>query len=553
MHAFPRQKSRRRLSSAPAILSASLLLASQPPMQAWGQRAGASAVQDEVFAGSALEEYLRMLQTIGSVQRYPWSVRSFSPAEVERFAPSGAHPWRGRYAFGRDSTLRSSIRMLRPAGRILYNSAVPYGYNDGAVWAGRGVTAAIRVGFSARHGAFSMVVAPEMIGVENRDFAIVDRAVSGDARFADPVYPTMIDLPQRIGEEPYTRLSPGESTLRAELGPLALAASTANQQWGPAWDQPLLLGSNAAGFPHLYLSTSRPLDAFVGDLHGRIVWGVLSQSRYAPEEILTERRFMSGLVMVLQPRGLNGLEIGGSRFFHDSWPQGGPGLDEFLWPLQAFLKERLPETNPDRNDADNQLASVFARWVLPRGGAEFYGEYAREDHSWNLRDLALEPDHNSAFLVGMSKAWQMSQERIVSLRAEHLDAQMTHLDQVRPQAPLYVHSQQRQGHTHLGQILGASSGYGGGHTRVAVDVYHPRGKWGGGVTRSQRRVPLTVESMTRGPGEEADVMYAAEVTGTFFLGRFDLDAAISPVYEFNRNLEGDVFNLNARLGVRARL
>ena len=39
-----------------------------------------------------------------------------------------------------------------------------------------------------------------------------------------------------------------------------------------------------------------------------------------------------------------------------------------------------------------QLASIFARWVIPEAGFEVYGEWARDDTPYNLMDMVREPD-----------------------------------------------------------------------------------------------------------------------------------------------------------------
>src|SRR5439155_11002053 len=44
-------------------------------------------VASEVFVGSELESYLRVLQLRGIVPGQPWSLRPFSPAQLARLAP----------------------------------------------------------------------------------------------------------------------------------------------------------------------------------------------------------------------------------------------------------------------------------------------------------------------------------------------------------------------------------------------------------------------------------------------------------------------------------
>src|SRR5206468_2026510 len=94
--------------------------------------------RSEVFAGSELEQYLRVLQTVGAVPLYPWSSRSFSPAELDMLLPlTGDHPWSKRYDWEARHA-RWTLDLVRPTLTSRFNSTFPYGSNDGPVWAGRG-------------------------------------------------------------------------------------------------------------------------------------------------------------------------------------------------------------------------------------------------------------------------------------------------------------------------------------------------------------------------------------------------------------------------------
>src|SRR5581483_7717213 len=99
--------------------------------------------------------------------------------------------------------------------------------------------------------------------------------------------------------------------------------STADQWWGPAIENPLILSNNAPGFLHLSIGTSTPVNIGIGRVHGRVVWGRLEQSAYSPDQGPDSLRFMSGLVAEFMPRGVPGLELGAARFFNSPWPVGG--------------------------------------------------------------------------------------------------------------------------------------------------------------------------------------------------------------------------------------
>lgn len=502
-----------------------------------------------------MESYLRTLQVAGRAEVYPWSIRAFSPLEVDRLvAGDTAHPWRARYALSPDTAGRIRFGWIRPEIKMIFNSAVPYGSNDGAIWAGRGLTTAVSGGFAARAGPLSLTLAPLAFRAENASFDLIPTGAEGPLAFADGANPGSIDLPQRFGNDAYMRIDPGQSTLRLDVRAVTVGISTASQAWGPASEYPLLLGNNAAGFPHLFFGTPSPLNVGIGRVHGRLVWGRLDQSAYSPLQEGESRRFMSGLVAVFSPAGADGLELGGARFFHTPWPEDGLAAGNFAKPLEGFLKVGLPHTGvgPDgRSDVDNQLASMFGRWVFPESGFEVYGEFAREDHNYDARDLLLEPDHDSGYMLGLRRVWDRPGQQLLSLRGEVANAQITHLVQGREQTVFYRHVSTRQGHTQRGQLLGSPAVYGGAGAMLAGDYYHSGGRWSLSWSRMVRR-----EREVHSPTDPArqleglDVIHSLGAEALFFRGRFEITGGLRGAYEFNRDFSNDAFNLNATVGFR---
>jgi hypothetical protein len=72
----------------------------------------------------------------------------------------------------------------------------------------------------------------------------------------------------------------------------------------------------------------------------------------------------------------------------------------------------------DGSDPDNQIMTAFARWQFPEAGFEVYGEYGRNDHYQNRRDLRLQPDHARAYMMGFIKVFEVSQNRLLAINAE---------------------------------------------------------------------------------------------------------------------------------------
>jgi hypothetical protein len=490
-----------------------------------------------VPAGFGTERYLRALQVAGIAPYYPWSVRGFGPDELARVMPvaDSTHPWQARM---KQSSARYQLYVLAPGVEGIYNTTAPYGNNDGALWAGRGLTTDLKFGFGASAGPVSLVVAPEAFRAENRGFPLRQIASPGASPFADPYNPKNIDEPQRFGDRSYQRFDPGQSTLRIAPGPVAFGFSTANEYWGPAVDNPVILGNNAAGFPHVFAGTSHPLDLWIATVHTRVIWGRLDQSSYSPLTQGDNRRFGTGLVGLVTVRGLPGLEVGVSRFYHERWPRGGPRGSDINLPftLHNFAASRA---NLAGMDATNQLASVFARWVFPDAGIEAYGEFGREDFGTDINDVIAEPDHDAAYTVGVQRVWKRGGNRLVAFRAEAMDSRITHLVNVRRQTPMYVHSPVTQGHTQLGQVLGSPAGRGGGAIEFGVDMYDPRGQWTFEASR------LFANSVSR---TDPDVYYAVTAQRLWFGRHADYWVALTPSIELNRTPGVDAGNFNFRVG-----
>lgn len=526
-------------------------------MELAGQELAPLPVAAEVFTAGELEDYLRVLQLAGRASPYPWSIRGFSPREVEAMAPAdSAHPWADRFDF---SAPGAGLRYgrTRPRAEAFFNSAFPRG-GDGVVWAGRGLTASVQAGGWARWGPLSVTVAPTAFWAQNADFDLAPTGMAGDGAFRNALMPNHIDLPQRFGADSYARLDPGESSVRLEAGGATVGLSTARQSWGPMRQYPLIVSGKTGGFAHLFVGTARPVNVWIGRVHGRVVAGRLEESPYSPTADEGIDRMMTGILGVVTPRWTPGLEIGGSRFFHRRWPEGGPGLGHLLQPLESFLKSGL--LDPDEREADNQLASIFFRWSFPASGFEVFGEFMREDHAFDSRILALEPDDLSGYALGLSRVWRLEGDRLLLVRAELMNTETSHRqrggsrdtgDRV---LPIYIHSGLRQGHTHRGQLLATSTGVGGGGSLLAVDSYSPAGRWSVQWERVLQR-DRTIGLAGAGDGGTArvDVMHSLGLSLLREHGPLEWSARLVATQNLNRHLGGDAFNLGLELNAAARV
>jgi hypothetical protein len=559
---------------ARVVRSVALIVAlASPGLVAAQSPSATSRIRSEVFAGSESENYLRYLQSLGLVPLYPWTSRAFSPRELDRIIPSdSAHPWSAR--FRRSATHAGPVEydFIRPTSTVRFNSAFPYGSNDGPVWAGRGLTSSVQAGVALRWKPLSLTIAPMVFRSENSSFDLLPTTNTGVLAFVDPQYGG-VDRPQRFGASAYSQVDPGQSTLRVDLPFVSAGVSTANMAWGPGTEYPLILGNNAAGFPHAFVGTSEPLNIFIGKLHGKVMWGELFQSKFSPVQGPSyyvsrlesgTNRFTTGFVLTFQPAGVTGLEIGASRFFHSIWLKSGIPRSYLSKAFQGILKKDLPFDFPDdprfpggsqtQGAADNQLISGFLRWVVPHSGFEISGEYAREDHAYDFRDLIQEPDHSRFYALGMRKVFRHTPTSLTAGRVEIINFQLPQLSRYRGEGEIYFHGLIRQGHTNRGQLLGANVGVGSAAgSTIAVDHYSPTGSWTASWVRDVNRENGSYLLQGVRSPRSMDVSHGIGFEMTRFMDAIDVTGGLTFVRDFNRNFTRDVNNLNATLSVSYKL
>jgi hypothetical protein len=513
----------------------------------------------EVFVGTETESYLRYLDLTDTSSKQSWLIRPLTPAQVSKLAQAlGSNPWKARLTGFETSARVWDFAWLSPSASVRFNSQFPYGSNDGAIWAGRGMTTAAQAGLYARLGPISITLFPTAFRAANLAFPLAPSNLPCGC--GEPLVGLAVDKPQRFGSEPYGRLDPGQSSIRVDALGVSAGFSTSNEGWGPSDEYPFIIGNNAPGIPHLFFGTSAPVPVFVGRAHLKVIYGRLDQSAFSPvtgskfysSRLETGRvRFASGLVATFQPRGFGGLEIGGARFIHSVWPRSGIPRSYIKKPLQAFLKVNLPDIEQQLAATDNQLASFFVRWAFRESGLEVYGEYGREDNSYDLRDLVQEPDHQRAYSLGLAKVLRKRPDRFDVLRIELMGFQLPPLATTgRGEGSIYIHSPTLQGHTNRGQILGADIGVGAAAaSTVRWDHYSDAGRWAifwrRNVRQETRDPSLTAPSVP----QVSDVLHAFGFERLKFTRRFDLTTSLTLMRDLSRDFSKSRFNANAAVSI----
>jgi hypothetical protein len=433
--------------------------------------------------------------------------------------------------------------VLRPAASFSYNTSLPWGFNDAAVWQGKGATAWLSGGIQWRSRRLSVRLEPMAFAAQNAAFELSPHPGVNPNPFLDQQRPDVIDLPQRFGDGRYARISPGQSHVRLDVSGLYVALATENVGWGPSLKNPLLLGPNAEGFPHVSVGTSEVVRTPAGAFHGQLLFGQLTQSAFAPDTRGEGKRLASGMIASWSPPGAPGLEMGVARFFHRNWPQR-LGLEILRTPFGG----QLSETQALGEDTDdNQLGNLFARYVSPAAALELYGEFGKNDRNANLRDALVEPDHSAAWTLGFLKRLGAPAAEFWSVRGEVVNGRATALQRIRSAGTFYQHTPVTEGHTERGQLLGAPLLERAGGFELAVDYWESSGRMGAMLT--QRLMPIA-DLVEGSRSAEARAQWAVEVNGTTFSAQSAISWRAGILVDFNRSPGADARSVFAGISWR---
>jgi hypothetical protein len=353
--------------------------------------------------------------------------------------------------------------------------------------------------------------------------------------FAYPWHGGTIDWPDRPGAGTWTAVEPGQSYVRIDAYGFAAGVSTENVWWGPSLHNPIVFGNSAAGFPHVFAGTGRPLDIGIGALDFEVLWGRLEESEHFDADGTNDRRLIAGLIVDFEPVFAPGLYIGAARSYLTTIPPDGFGIDDFFLQPYTGVRENLPGAFA----GDNQIISVFGRFTAPGAGLEAWAEWARDDHWEDLEDLVKQPDHSQVYTFGMQKVFAQD-DALLRIYGEltHLQAAIT-LRSFRPPATFYTNGSVRQGYTHRGQLLGAGIGPGSDMQIIGADWLAAWGRSGLFLQRTRFDDDAYYANYARFYGQNGhDVELTVGARQRLFIGPLDIDGELTFAHRYNRNFIG---------------
>jgi hypothetical protein len=254
----------------------------------------------------------------------------------------------------------------------------------------------------------------------------------------------------------------------------AIGFTAENEWWGPGIRNALVLSSNAAGFPHLFIRTSDPVRTRIGTINARLIAGALTESKWFDTTSTNNHRSLSAFAFSINPAFAPNVEIGGARSVYATTSRDIPGIIKASL-FDAFKHVGRPDSRPFENDSlypggRDQIMSLFGRWVLPADGFEAYAEWARYEFPRSLRDLLIAPNHTQGYTLGLQ--WARPVESVggsVRFLGELSSVEQSPTFRDRPVGSFYTSRRVVQGYTNKGESLAAAIGPGASSQYAAAD------------------------------------------------------------------------------------
>lgn len=389
------------------------------------------------------------------------------------------------------------VFILPIQGITSFNNKRPYGRSDFGMVSNVGIQQYISGGIYSRWKFINFQFQPEIVFAENKRYegfsSDFDKSIILD-RFHFWNYD---DSPERFGEGGFSELWFGQSSLTLQYGVFEFGVSTRSIWWGPGQWNSLTFSNNAKSFPHISINTVKPAKTFIGSFEGQMVMGKLTNSGLGAsqnknlnnlyfEQFTGDWRYLNAITITYNPKWISGLFLGFSRTFQQYNENRGNSFDDFFPVFQVFQKQKfINSDNPTQIDdeARDQQATVFGRYVNIDSKIEIYFEYGRRDHALNWREFLLNPEHARAYLMGFKKLFPISkQNTFIQVRGEITHQQESINRYIRylglgGEASWHTHYQVR-GFVNNGQPLGVGIGTGANVQTLEISLVEKLNKLG---------------------------------------------------------------------------
>ena len=371
-----------------------------------------------------------------------------------------------------------TARIYGPEWFNSYNTAAPYGQNDGALWQGRGYNTVLTAGLRLEGYGFELTFKPQVSFSQNLAFDTNLDVYPNPYSYtfysntAGNVVYLPIDLVQRYGDSAFWNFDWGDSEIRWTWHSLTFGFGTQNPWLGPAYLNPMLGSNNAGGYLKFDAGLRKTevilpfLGWNIGYIEGRIWVGQLEESNYFDNNPDNNKRMLTAMSASYNPSFIPGLTIGLNRIFMTYWR-----TENLKYILRLFTAS-TSNAFLTGNDED-QKVSIFAQWSFAKIGFKVYGEFGIDDFSSNF---LTNPFHTAIYTIGLLQSIPIKKDLRSELCFEWNNFEMSQDFQLQwTYLGFYAHGFVSQGYTHKGQILGTGTGWAGNSQFLQYKIYYPQG------------------------------------------------------------------------------
>ena len=383
--------------------------------------------------------------------------------------------------FTRGINQKITARIYGPEWFNSYNTAAPYGQNDGALWQGRGYNTALTAGVRLEGYGVEVTFKPQVGWMENREFEYIKPNYSG-TNFKDKAEKygyygvRFIDAPQRFGDKSFWSFDFGDTEVRWTWNTFTVGFGTQTIWLGPAKLNPIIHSNNAASYPKLDIGlrkTELIMPHFgwnLGNLEGRCWWGKLSESEWFDNDDSNNDNLITGVSLYYKLPFSNDFSIGINRIMLSKWNNISPYTTLFFIPGISNLIS-------GGTDESDQRFSIILDYLNKTVGWEIYFEWARNDYSPTFSTLFRYPFHTQGCTFGILKTINFIHNICgqIYLELSNLESSGDYDRLYSYATTFYAHHKVSQGHTNKGQWLGAGIGTGGNSQTLGIIIYHSKG------------------------------------------------------------------------------
>lgn len=187
---------------------------------------------------STEEEYYDFLSLQGFTERPTLNYRTLSDSEwnLSETVGSNSHIWRTNNLgtpfvlwqatnpadnwFTRGINQSITMKVYGPEWFNSFNTAAPYGQNDGALWQGRGYNTSLTGGIRFEAYGFEATFKPQLSFSQNMAFEIMPSAYDSEFGYFwgytdyNGIPNSGVDAPQRFGDKPFFTFDWGDTEVR---------------------------------------------------------------------------------------------------------------------------------------------------------------------------------------------------------------------------------------------------------------------------------------------------------------------------------------------------